>query len=127
MLRIIHQKEFAAEVQSGVEPSLILVLPDVICHSCQDVFDLDICRNKMVTEASEVWPCKQCGEPLDKDLIERRLIDILNKRVVAYQMQDLKCQNCKMVTNSLVVRRCECTGQLMQTEGYESPEQLMNQ
>lgn len=127
MLRIIHQKEFAPEVRTGIEPSLILILPDVICASCQDLFDLDICRNNMVTEESEVWPCKQCKEPLDKDLIERRLIEILNRRVLAYQMQDLKCQACKMVSNTLVIKRCECTGKLMQTEGYESPEQLMNQ
>ena len=42
-------------------------------------------------------------------------------------MQDLKCKACKMVNNNLVRRHCECTGQLLQTIGYERPEKLYNQ
>jgi len=34
LLRMIRCKEFSDEVQNGLEPSLILVLPDVICDMC---------------------------------------------------------------------------------------------
>lgn len=42
---MIRCKEFSEEVQGGIEPSLILVVPDVICENCQTCIDLDICRN----------------------------------------------------------------------------------
>ena len=45
MIAILHEKEFAPQVASGKEPSLILVIPDVICEYCQTSEDLDICRD----------------------------------------------------------------------------------
>lgn len=44
LLTLLHRKEFSTEVTQGIEPSLILVVPDVICESCQVSTDLDICR-----------------------------------------------------------------------------------
>jgi len=34
LLTLCHFKEFSAEVQQGTEPSLVLVIPDVICGNC---------------------------------------------------------------------------------------------
>jgi hypothetical protein len=34
MLTLIHRKEFSTDVTEGIEPSLILVVPDVICDFC---------------------------------------------------------------------------------------------
>lgn len=34
LLRMVRCKEFSDEAQQGIEPSLILVLPDVICEIC---------------------------------------------------------------------------------------------
>jgi hypothetical protein len=34
LLTICHIKEFSPEVKAGSEPSLVLVIPDVICQSC---------------------------------------------------------------------------------------------
>lgn len=34
LLRMIHCKEFSPEAQEGIEPSLILVIPNVICEQC---------------------------------------------------------------------------------------------
>jgi len=117
----------------GKEPSLTLVVPDVICSNCQSIIDLDICRSTDLYEDANmetpkpVWTCKYCDTPLSKDNIEKRLLDILNRRVLAYQMQDLKCGTCKMVNNQLVQKYCSCTGKFMQTAGYEMPEKLRNQ
>ena len=43
-----------------------------------------------------------CDFDLNLAKIEKRLIDLLNRRVVTYQMQDLKCVNCKMACH----KRC---------------------
>ena len=45
LLKLIHIMEFSDEAQTGNEPSLILVVPDVICQNCQTCKDLDICRD----------------------------------------------------------------------------------
>ena len=82
MLTLLKIKEFSQEVVSGKEPSLTLVVPDVICNNCQSIIDLDICRSF----EDDLWPCKYCDTPLHKPQIEKRLMDILTKRMVNYQM-----------------------------------------
>ena len=42
---MIRTKEFSEEVQQGIEPSLICVVPDVICEYCLTCIDLDLCRD----------------------------------------------------------------------------------
>jgi len=141
LLRLIHQQEFSPEVMEGKDPGLILVIPDVICEKCQQCQDVDICRDDSLNSlplefeakaqlygqaARPAWRCKVCDFDLSLARIEKRLIDLLNRRVVTYQMQDLKCVNCKMVANSLMGSRCQCTGKFEQTIGNMSPEKLTN-
>lgn len=45
LLIIVKEKEFSINVVNGNEPSLTLVLPDVICDFCSSATDLDICRD----------------------------------------------------------------------------------
>jgi len=90
MLTLLKVKEFSQEVVSGKEPSLTLVVPDVICSNCQSIMDLDICRNTELYEDTNteqprsIWPCKYCDSALNKQQVERRLLEILNRRVVNY-------------------------------------------
>ena len=37
-------------------------------------------------EGEAQFTCKQCGELINKGLIERKLVDLLGRRVVGYQM-----------------------------------------
>ena len=133
---MIHCKEFSQEVQGGVEPSLVLVIPDVICDNCQKCVDLDICReptlnsdleNRVQDEEDGKWRCSACSASLNKLNIERRLLDLANRRLISYQMQDLKCTQCAMVKNSIVSKYCDCTGAYAQTIGNEQPDKLRNQ
>lgn len=127
LLRMVKCKEFSQEAQTGLEPSLVLVVPDVICDVCCKCFDLDICRDPSIQSTKESmnladidgadlseqsWRCSDpdCSQPLNKFDIERRLIDLVNRRLVQYQIQDLVCQQCRMVKNTIVPRYCECTG-----------------
>jgi DNA polymerase epsilon subunit 1 len=137
LLRMIHCKEFSNEVQGGVEPSLVLVIPDVICDNCQKCVDLDICRDpslnadieNLVNQDDEdsKWRCSACSSSLNKLNIERRLLDLTNRRLISYQMQDLKCKQCHMVKNSIVSKYCDCTGAYLQTIGNQQPDKLRNQ
>jgi hypothetical protein len=47
--------------------------------------------------------------------------------MVSYQMQDLRCKSCKMVSNQLVSSTCACTGNFEQTLGMIAPDKLKNQ
>ena len=135
-MRLIQVKEFSDEATRHNEPSLLLVLPDVICESCLKCQNVDICRDNDLNEPDQldaagnpvpfVWFCT-CGEPLSLEPIEKRLIELLNRRVVTYQMQDLQCTACKMINNQLMNERCTCTATFRQTVGNVPPEKLRNQ
>lgn len=97
LLRMIHCKEFALEAQNGLEPSLILVIPDVICEVCQKCSDLDICRDPSLNEETVVdenvlgeniirgnWACSICDAEHNKQNIERKLLDLVNRRLISY-------------------------------------------
>lgn len=135
LLRVIQVKEFSEEATKNKEPSLVLVLPDVICDSCLHCQSVDICRDNNLMEpemfdaqgnpVSFVWFC-ECGQPLSLNKIERRLLELLNSRLITYQMQDLQCTACRMINNGLMNERCTCTATFKQTVGNQLPENLRN-
>ena len=89
LLRMIRCKEFSEEAQKGVEPSLVLVIPDIICEQCQTCVDLDICRDQVLNtheEGVDNWQCPNpdCTASLNKQEIERRLLDLVNRRLISY-------------------------------------------
>jgi len=97
----LKAREFSDSVSTSPEPSLVFVLPDVICNSCLTSKDVDICRDPAINDGN--WACSFCQEPLNRDSIEKRLLDVLNRRLVSHHMQDLACKKCKMVKNTLVM------------------------
>jgi len=117
LLNKLELKEFAPQTKDGLEPALVLVLPDVICKECTQSSDLDLCRDTNLNDQADEgavqdrWLCQACGSALNVDDIEKRLVSLLNKKAVSYQMQDLKCKKCLMVKNHLVGSYCKCTGQ----------------
>jgi len=50
LMRVIQVKEFSEDATKNKEPSLILVLPDVICDSCLQCQNVDICRDNNLME-----------------------------------------------------------------------------
>ena len=76
LFRLIQIKEFSEEATKHLEPSLVLVLPDVICEACLRVQNVDICRDNDLNAGPDnnldaqgnplpffVWFCT-CGEPM---------------------------------------------------------------
>ena len=86
-----------------------------VCQHCQLARDLDLCKDPgLLLARSEtkdsVWPCPACRHPIDKTIVEGKLIDILQRQIASYAMQDLRCQRCNQVKASNMALHCECSG-----------------
>lgn len=78
----ISEYDKAAQFQ---EPTLKLILSNMVCEGCFNVADLDTFQDE--------WVCQNCGNDLEG--IENRLCDFIENWLLFYQIQDLYCQNCK--------------------------------
>ena len=74
--------EYAAIAQ-WKNPCPSLILPDVFCSECQDSRDVNVCY-------SGSWECEDCGTTYDAAVVERRLVQLLRRKVLRYQLQDLR-------------------------------------
>ena len=114
LFKMIRISEFSKEARYQ-NPSLIFVLQDVICDFCLSIRDIDICRDNTVAKGN--WLCNTCNHSYNKEYIENKLVGLVQRRAIAYQMQDLKCEKCKMVRTNLLTRLCKCTGNYKTTLG----------
>ena len=89
VLRQLNVREFALE---GVwkNPSLSFLLTEVQCDFCGHCRDLDVCRDGN-------WGCSECGNMYDTEALETRLLELLKRRSLAYQLQDVQCAKCRQV------------------------------
>ena len=64
------------------EMGLSYVLPDVICGFCNHAHDLDLCRDPSVNlpEKRDRFSCANCASPYDKDNLELRLVEAVQRR-----------------------------------------------
>lgn len=46
---------------------------------------------------SPAWQCPLCSTSYDNQEIEHLLLDILNRKTMAYMLQDLQCNKCLQV------------------------------
>lgn len=86
-----------------------------VCQHCQLARDLDLCKDVelLMTDsasADAVWPCPACRHPLDKLSVEAKLIDMVQKQMASYSVQDLRCQRCNQVKGANMALTCECSG-----------------
>ncbi|KAI8837763.1 hypothetical protein BJ741DRAFT_603225 [Chytriomyces cf. hyalinus JEL632] len=65
--------------------------------------------SRMEVSARE-WLCSACGTEYDRTSIEQKLIDLVSKRLMLWQLQDLKCKLCKNIRARNVDLQCECSG-----------------
>jgi len=107
-LRLVASKEFAKDTEFQ-NPCLTHVLPDVVCPNCKTARDLDICRDPS-------WHCTECQQQFAKELVETRLVEVVIRRNMSYQVQDVKCQKCGIVKACLMSEYCECSGDWANTQ-----------
>lgn len=117
LLKMIHVKEFSPEA-SWRDPCASLVIQDVICPSCQDCQDLDLCRDPSLQQGD--IRCHLCGMPRDIDALEMKVVSMLQNTVDAYLVQDVKCKKCGATGAQHVQRQCDiCGGQMDTTKGSQ--------
>lgn len=58
-----------------------------------------------------VWLCAQCFVHYDNEEIEIRLLDALQRKLMSYTLQDLRCTRCKQIKRENLAELCQCAGQ----------------
>ena len=107
LLKQIHVKEFGSDA-AWRDPCKTLVLPDVVCPSCQNCQDLDLCRDPSIQRRD--WRCGSCSAERDVAALEARLANALRVLGEGYQLQDLKCSKCATVATNHLQRQCDMCG-----------------
>ena len=142
LLRIVQVREFSPE-SVFEDPCLTYVLPDVICPACTSARDLDLARDATVLGGADgggadagagagtgaggeasggggegrlVWLCSHCNQPYDSSTIEAELVDLVQRRSMAFQVQDLYCSKCKGEKDSKLFDLCACAGRFVNGE-----------
>ncbi|KAJ3127228.1 DNA polymerase epsilon catalytic subunit [Nowakowskiella sp. JEL0407] len=100
LLNLIGVREFAPEARFA-NPCQPFRLPLVVCEYCHVVRELDLTRDPSLMpdgeDSQKQWECSECRFQQDKSEIEARLIDIVEQRLLAWQLQDTKCRKCRQV------------------------------
>ena len=118
LLAFFEVKEFSAQARFE-NPSSSLRLEQLICEHCTMARDLDLCRDQgllpgTATNGSEpvakAWACTTCDHEYDRLAIEERLIGRVQKALVEWHTQDLKCGKCKKIRVNDFMEHCGCSG-----------------
>ncbi|XP_049530617.1 DNA polymerase epsilon catalytic subunit 1 [Anopheles darlingi] len=112
MLRLIGVGEFS-EKAHWREAVKSYVLPEVICQACNHCRDLDLCKDthRALKDGQQpVWLCAQCNVDYDNVEIEMRLLDVVQRKLMSYTLQDQRCIKCKQIKRENLAKHCPCTG-----------------
>ncbi len=126
LLAFFEIKEFSPQARFE-NPSSSLKLEQLICDHCTMTRDLDLCRDEDVlpdtsnntTTTTKAWACTTCGHEYDRLAIEERLIGRVQKVLVEWQTQDLKCGKCRRVRVNDFMEHCGCSGEWVGSGGKE--------
>ena len=118
LLAFFEIKEFDPQARFE-NPSSSLKLEQLICEHCTMARDIDLCRDEDVLPPSGpasdaairvVWKCSTCGREYDRLAIEEGLIARVEKALVKWQTQDLKCGKCRKIRVNDFMEHCGCSG-----------------
>jgi hypothetical protein len=130
---LLRVKDFSAEGR-WIDPTATVTLPDVTCRVCAQVRDLDIARDEFLLadrpqstshghsshldRPTCTWHCSSplCRAAYDRGDLESQLVEYLQTRSTAYQVQDLVCVKCKRTRSSPLRLYCECSGKFVCSE-----------
>ncbi|XP_022817983.1 DNA polymerase epsilon catalytic subunit A [Spodoptera litura] len=112
LLRLIGVGEFSSSAEWR-EACSSCVLTEVICNVCNHCRDLDLCRDTNTATLNDVpvCLCPTCGTPYENQELEWRLVEIMNRRIMSYSLQDLICKRCHQVKREDMTTVCECAGE----------------
>ncbi|GMM47862.1 DNA polymerase epsilon catalytic subunit [Pichia kluyveri] len=110
LLKLFGIMEFSEEGMFR-NPSTSLVIQEVICDSCLQIRDIDVCKE----DEQMIWQCPNCEKPYSKIIMEEKLIFEFNKLLVRYFTQDLKCNKCGEMKSDELSNNCSCSGKWVNT------------
>lgn len=128
LLTLFEIKEFSPQARFE-NPSSSLRFEQLICEHCTMARDLDLCRDEDVLPLSSrgdpdaaptakmmhAWECTTCGHEYDRLAIEERLIGRVQKMLVQWQTQDLRCGKCRKIRINDFMEHCGCSGKWVVT------------
>ncbi len=110
-MKLLHIREFSHESEF-MNPCTSYLLSDVICTWCNYPCDMDLLRDPDLL--NENWNCKYCGHVYSKPAIEARLVDVVLKKSLCFQLQDLMCEKCKQIKAENMSEICgHCSGKFI--------------
>lgn len=108
LLKLINVREFSKESEF-TNPCSSFILCDEICTFCNASRDMDFLRDPNLLHGK--WNCIFCDHPFNKAAIEAKLVEIVQKKSLSYQQQDLICEKCKQVKAENMLDTCSsCYG-----------------
>ncbi|XP_065212426.1 DNA polymerase epsilon catalytic subunit 1 [Planococcus citri] len=111
LLRLIGVGDFS-DIAVWEDPSLSWVLPEVICKGCNHCRDIDLCKDahRVIINGISMWQCPICQTNYENSVIEHMLIDALNRKAMAYVLQDIQCKKCLQIKMDDISKYCSCSG-----------------
>ncbi|XP_015122503.1 DNA polymerase epsilon catalytic subunit A isoform X1 [Diachasma alloeum] len=119
LLRLIGVGGFS-EAAEWKDPCISFVLPEIICKACNHTRDVDLCKDshhRFDKDEVNVWYCPMCKTDYENEEIEFMLIDTLNRKAMAFVLQDLACRKCGEIKRDNVMSHCSCAGEYKTTVG----------
>ena len=106
-------QEYSA-VTKWRNPAASFVLPDVHCAECHECIDVDLCATPPDDEpaATRHWHCANCGAQYGSEQVESRLVEIVERKCLRYQLQDLRCAKTQRVAVRAMARTSDCSAPL---------------
>jgi len=101
-------------------PCAEFMLTDLYCSECVETRDLNLCVGGIYTEESPdgsesktltktEWFCEECKTPYDSSEIEWRLLDLIQRESVQFQLQDLRCTKTGGVARGCLKKDSDCS------------------
>jgi DNA polymerase epsilon subunit 1 len=137
LLNLFDIREFSAEA-TFANPSAALIVRGVICDECTSSRDLDLCRDSSLlpnpatfADASAApppskWKCNNCDSTYDKLRIEEELVSEVQKIVLEWCTQDLKCSKCTRLRSNEFMEHCTCAGEWTETKNKGELKKRLN-
>ena len=128
LLALFEIREFSPQARFE-NPSSSCRIEQLICEHCTMARDLDLCRDEDVIPdpvnakpektRTKAWLCPTCGYEYDRLAVEERLIARVQRMLVEWQIQDLRCKKCRAIRTNDFMEHCGCGGVWVGTVGRE--------
>lgn len=120
LLTMVGIREFSPKAEFAIDHNEGVVVRHIVCLYCQYCRDIDLTNELDVIFAAPgkvkgsgketFWKCPQCAHPYSKSIIETKLLRVLEKIIVSYQLQDLECTKCGSIKCDYAGSVCDQCG-----------------